>query len=102
MAVGLSGLASGVDTNAVVEQLMALERQKVTRHGFRQRSITAEQNALRDVQAKTGALRTAAHALKGGSIWNDVQRVTSSDRAKVAVTRADGSIPSTTVSIGVS
>ena len=34
--LGLSGLASGVDTSAIVEQLMAIERQGKTRLQLRQ------------------------------------------------------------------
>ena len=38
--LGLSGLASGVDTATIVSQLMALERQKTTRLGYRQTAVT--------------------------------------------------------------
>ncbi len=79
MAQGLSGLASGVDTGSVVDQLMALERQKLNRHTLRQRAVTAEQIGLRDIQAKLKALGSAGAALKGASVWGDVQSVTSSE-----------------------
>ena len=102
MATGLSGLASGVDTNAVVDQLMALERQQLTRFTHRQRAVTAEQTALRDIKTKLSTLQTAAAALKGGAIWGDVQSVTSSDPAKAAVTRPEGMVPPATVTMKVS
>ena len=52
MATGLSGLASGVDTSAIVEQLMALERQGKTRLQLRQTSLTAQQTTLTDLKTK--------------------------------------------------
>ncbi len=101
MAGGLAGLASGVDTNSVVDQLMALERQKLTKHSLRQRSVTAEQTGLRDIQTRLRTLRTAADALKGGAFWSDVQGIASSDAAKVEVTRPDGIVPPTSVAVRV-
>ena len=44
--LGLSGLASGVDTDSVVAQLMALERQQLTKYTYRQRAVTAEQGLI--------------------------------------------------------
>jgi len=38
---GLSGLASGVDTSGIVDQLMAIERQATTRLALRQSAVTA-------------------------------------------------------------
>ena len=50
MAVdGLSGLASGVDTASIVENLMALERQGKTRLGLRQTANTSQQATLKDL-----------------------------------------------------
>jgi flagellar motor switch protein FliN len=54
--LGLAGIASGVDTNAIVDQLMALERQSLTRLGYRQAALTGQQNALKDVASKLAAL----------------------------------------------
>jgi len=101
MATGLSGLASGVDTASIVDQLMALERQTLTKHTYRQRAITAEQTALRDIRTKLTTLRTAADALRGPGAWGDVQTVSSSDPAKVAVTQPVGMLPPSSVAIKV-
>ena len=101
MATGLSGLASGVDTDAVVDQLMALERQQLTKYTYRQRAVTAEQTALRDIKAKLSALTTATQALRGGALWSDVQTVSSSDPAKVAVVTPDGMVPPASITMKV-
>jgi len=86
MALNLSGLASGVDTDAIVTQLMAIERQKGTRLKLREGAIQGRDTALKDVRAKLEAVKTAAAALKAPELWAEVQDVTSSD-----VTRLTGS-----------
>ncbi len=102
MAQGLSGLASGVDTGSVVDQLMQLERQKLNRYTLRQRAVTAEQTGLRDIQAKLKALAGAGAALKGQGVWGDVQSVTSSEPTRIEVTRPEGLVPPTAVTVKVS
>jgi flagellar hook-associated protein 2 len=88
--LALSGLASGVDTSSIVDQLMALERQKVTRINNKQTSVTAHQTALKAVTDKLNALSTAAAALNDASTWKTAQTSTSSDTTKVAVAQLDG------------
>ncbi len=101
MATGLSGLASGVDTGTIVDQLMALERQQLTKYTYRQRAVTAEQTALRDIKGKLSALTSATSALRGGALWSDVQSVSSSDPAKVAVVTPEGMVPPASITMKV-
>jgi flagellar hook-associated protein 2 len=86
----LSGLASGVDTSSIVDQLMAIERQKVTRINNNQTSVTAHQTALKAVSDKLNALSSAAAALNDSATWKTAQTSTSSDATKVAVAQLDG------------
>jgi flagellar hook-associated protein 2 len=88
--LGLSGLASGVDTSAIVEQLMALERQGKTRLQLRQGGIGAQQTTLRDLKTKLDALKAAAADLRAPATWSEGQTVESSDPTRVAVTRTGG------------
>jgi len=85
--MGLAGIASGVDTNAIVDQLMAIERNKIARHNMRTRGIEAEASGLRDVQSKLKALKTAAEALRSPGLWANTQTVESSDPARIVVER---------------
>jgi Flagellar hook-associated protein 2 N-terminus len=62
-------LASGVDTSSIVEQLMALERQSVTRLKYRQSAVTAQQSALKDIASKLSALKTSAETLSAAGTW---------------------------------
>src|SRR3954463_1508836 len=86
----LSGLASGVDTSSIIDQLMQIERQKVTRINNHQTSVTAHQTALKAVTDKLNALSSAAAAVNDPTTWKTAQTSTSSDTTKVAVAQLDG------------
>src|SRR3954468_14352287 len=86
----LSGLASGVDTSSIIDQLMQIERQKVTRINNHSTSVTAHQTALKAVTDKLNALSSAAAALNDPTTWKTAQTSTSSDATKVAVAQLDG------------
>jgi flagellar hook-associated protein 2 len=87
--LSLGGLASGIDTESIVTQLMAVEGQSKTRLQLADSRAVARQTGLRDLATKLGALRDAANALKSTTTWSDVQQLVSGDPARVAV-RAQG------------
>jgi flagellar hook-associated protein 2 len=90
-STALSGLASGVDTTSIVQQLMAVERQQTTPITNRQTRVTAEQSALKTIAAKLTAFQTAAAALKkDGTAFATSQAVTSSDTSKVTAAKISG------------
>jgi flagellar hook-associated protein 2 len=89
-SLALSGLASGVDTSSIVDQLMSIERQKVTRINNQQTSVTAHQTGLQAVASKLNALSSAALALTDSATWKTSQTSTSSDTTKVTVAQLDG------------
>jgi len=101
MALNLTGLASGVDTDAIVAQLMAIERQKLSRYRLQESAIQGRDTALKDVQAKLDALKTTATDLKSASLWAETQAITSSDAVRVTGTRT-GPITPGIVSVTVS
>jgi flagellar hook-associated protein 2 len=88
--LSLSGLASGVDTSSIVEQLMALERQSITRLKYRQSAVTGQQSALKEVASKLSALKTAAANLSADGTWKQSQTAESSDPTRVAVAMTGG------------
>jgi flagellar hook-associated protein 2 len=88
--LSLPGLASGVDTASIVEQLMALERQSVTKIGYRKAAVGGQQDALKEVASKLAAFKDAALALSADSTWAQKQTVESSDPARVAVSMLAG------------
>jgi flagellar hook-associated protein 2 len=83
--LSLSGLASGVDTSSIVSQLMAIERQSITRLGLSQSKLQTRDSGLKDVQSKLSALKSAAQALRSPDLWASKQTVESSDPTRVGV-----------------
>lgn len=91
--LALGGLASGMDTDAIVAQLLAVERQPRTRLQLADTRAVARQTGLRELATRLGAVRDAANALKSVASWANVQKVTSSDPARVAVRADAGAAP---------
>ncbi|HUR86066.1 MAG TPA: flagellar filament capping protein FliD [Solirubrobacteraceae bacterium] len=89
--LALSGLASGLDTESIITSLMTVERQPRTRLALADTQAQARQTALRELSAKLKSVRDAAAALHSTTTWADVQKVTSSDVARISV-RAQGSV----------
>lgn len=88
--LALSGLASGVDTSSIVDQLMALERRGLTRLKYRQSAVGGQQSALKEIASRLSALKTAAESLSAEATWKQVQTVESSDPTRVAVAMTGG------------
>lgn len=95
----ISGLTSGIDFKALVDQIITLDRRPAVRLEARVAANAKRKTALGDVQAALGALRTAADALKAGTPL-DAQSVTAagtdaSGRALVVATAGAGAAPGT-------
>jgi flagellar hook-associated protein 2 len=86
----ISGLASGIDTNSIVSQLMTIERQPQVRLQQQQTVEAARQQALRDVNTRLSNLQDAIAGLRDVSTWADQQEVDSSDSSHVTATRTGG------------
>jgi flagellar hook-associated protein 2 len=91
--IQLTGLASGLDTDAIIQQLMAVEQQPRARITLKQAAAQARQDALKDIQAKLNSLKLAATALRSAATWGDTQDVESSDATKVAARTIAGAGP---------
>ncbi|HYW28713.1 MAG TPA: flagellar filament capping protein FliD [Gaiellales bacterium] len=86
----ISGLASGIDTNSIVSQLMLIERQPQVRLQNQQTVEQARQQALRDVNTRLSNLQDAIAALRDPGTWGDQQSVDSSDPTHVTAIRTGG------------
>lgn len=91
--LSLGGLASGIDTESIVTQLMAVEGQAKTRLQLADTRAIARQTGLKDLASKLGALRDAANALKSTTTWGNVQQLTSSDPARVSISTQGAAAP---------
>jgi flagellar hook-associated protein 2 len=95
----ISGLTSGVDFKALVDQIITLDRRPAVRLEARVAANANRRTALGDVRTALDALRTAADALKAGTPL-DAPSVTAggtdaSGRALVAATAGAGAAPGT-------
>jgi flagellar hook-associated protein 2 len=90
MPISLTGMASGLDTDSIIQQLMAIDQQKVTAVRNQQSGVQAHQNALKAIQTKLDAFKSAAAALSDATTWKASQSVASSDSSKVDVALTAG------------
>jgi flagellar hook-associated protein 2 len=84
------GLASGLDTNTIIQQLMSIESQPKVRLQQKQVVEQARQSALKDVQTRLRNLSLQVAGLRDPTAWNDVQTVDSTDTTKLTATRTGG------------
>ncbi|MDO9353737.1 MAG: flagellar filament capping protein FliD [Solirubrobacteraceae bacterium] len=88
--ISLSGLASGLDTDSMVTQLLASESTGRTR--LAQKQVQAEQriSTLSAIQTKLATLKTATAAMRSVANWIPTQTVESSDTSTATATRTGG------------
>jgi flagellar hook-associated protein 2 len=88
--ISFGGLASGLDTNTMVTQLMAVERMPQVRVQQKQLVEEARLSALNDVKTRLSNLSLKIAGLRDATTWGDTQTAESSDATRVAVTRTGG------------
>jgi flagellar hook-associated protein 2 len=93
MAIGISGMASGLDTESIINQLMSVEAQPRTRMVLADTQAQSRQATLRDLATRLGAVRDAAAALRTTTTWADTQKLSSSDPARVAISATGTAAP---------
>lgn len=86
----ITGLASGLDTNSIVQQLMQVEARPQVLLQQRQAMERVRQQALTDVQTRVANLQSAITALRDVGTWSDSQSVDTSDATKLTATRTAG------------
>src|SRR5215213_2547911 len=69
----IGGLASGMDTDSVIAQLMALEAQPGTRWAQQKKVSEARESALKDILSRVKNLQSEAKNLKSATTWADTQ-----------------------------
>src|SRR3954452_2328149 len=82
----ISGLASGIDTSTIIDQLIAIERQPQTRLKTQVSLSAARKTVLADIQTRLKNLQLAAEDLKSVTLWANKQTVDVNDPTKAAVT----------------
>jgi flagellar hook-associated protein 2 len=90
-AFNVTGLASGLDTNALISALMAVEQQPEQALTLQQQQAQAQQTQLQSIQTALQQLSSTAAALQSPSLFNTSQSVTSSNSTQVSATTSGGS-----------
>ena len=89
--VSIAGLGSGLDTNSIIDQLVAVEQSKIDAVTQNKLARTSELTSWATIRDKLGTLSSSAFALYHASDWQSVT-ATSSDTNTVAVTTGAGSM----------
>lgn len=91
--ITISGLASGLDTDSIIANLMKIERAPRARLETQQGQAKARETALRDILAKLQSVSDAADSLASAGLWADTQTVSSAAPQSVAARRLSGAGP---------
>jgi flagellar hook-associated protein 2 len=89
----LSGLTSGLDTDSVIQQLMAIDRAPETRLKLKESAAEARQSTLNDVATRLRNLMSAVKDLGSVDTWTESQSLDISDSTKLTATRLSGAAP---------
>lgn len=91
-AIQSLGVGSGLDANAIISQLLAIERQPLQRLQAAATGIQSEISAFGTVKSKLDALDTAAATLASASTWT-ASTAQSADSTAMTVTALDTADP---------
>lgn len=92
MAIRMSGMASGLDTESIVKELMSAQRLKSTKITNKKTKLEWQQDKWKDLNAKIYALYTGDLAKIRMQGSYNTRQATSSDESKVTAT-ASNSVP---------
>ena len=91
----IGGLASGLDTAAIIDSLVAVAMIPVRQLESRKALFNARDNAWQDLNTKFSAVRTALDSLQTISDLNELVTAASSNEATVTVSATGSATPST-------
>ncbi|MDE5414051.1 flagellar filament capping protein FliD [Alkalihalobacterium chitinilyticum] len=80
----IGGLASGIDTDSMIRQLMQVERQPLDRFFQRKQTIEWQRDAYREMNTKLKALEESAFAIRLTGAFNTREAVSSNSSAFTA------------------
>src|SRR5437879_10623728 len=90
--ITVGGLATGIDTNSIIDKRVALEKRPVALLGVEVEDVQATQRSINTLGSKLSTLRSAAHAL-GTTDGVLVRAATSSDTDVLAAAAGAGAQP---------
>ncbi|RMG26447.1 MAG: hypothetical protein D6724_01785 [Armatimonadetes bacterium] len=90
--ISFGGLASGIDTESIIQRILQLERQPIQRLLIQKGKLTNRQTAVDQYKSLVGAVRTAAKDLNLKSTFQAV-KASSSDTAVATITAGTSALP---------
>ncbi len=92
--LNFTGLASGIDTNQIIQGLLQIQQQQVTNLQAQQKAVTGQETTFKGIEAKLLTLQGTAAALARavGGVF-DASSVTSSDQNAVTGAASSGAAP---------
>ena len=91
--IQIGGIASGMDTESIITQLMSIESAPRNRTARQQVTVQARQDALRQIDTKLTNLKLAAGDLRSASIWTPTQAVSSGNESVLTARQLAGAAP---------
>jgi flagellar hook-associated protein 2 len=91
--IQIGGIASGMDTESIITQLMSIESAPRTRTARQQVTVQARQDALRQIDTKLTNLKLAAGDLRSASIWTPTQAGSSGNESVLTARQLAGAAP---------
>jgi flagellar hook-associated protein 2 len=88
--LNVAGLASGLDTTSIVQQLMAAESQPRNQLATQQTLVQATRSILQGFQAQLQSVSSALDALHSPTLFTQTQQADSSDPTRVLAASASG------------
>lgn len=66
-SISLSGLSTGIDTSSIIEQLMKVESQRLTKYQSKLSKFQEKQTAITELQSKLSAFKSALYSISDTS-----------------------------------
>lgn len=88
--ISVSGLASGLNTSAIIKALLEAEQQPINRVVHQEEKLSGQQSQLAALKSSMLSLRFAAEEFALPSLFEGVQTVSSSEPARVSATITGG------------
>jgi flagellar hook-associated protein 2 len=86
----ITGLASGLDTNSIIQALMAIDQEPITALQHQSSGLTATNTQLSSIQTALQQLSANAKALGSATLFTNVQTATSTNSTLVSATTKTG------------
>jgi flagellar hook-associated protein 2 len=83
-SINAGGLITGLDSNSIIQQLIALERQPITRARSRISALEAQRNTVRELRTQLQTLRNRLQDFRLNNIFNSFQSSSSKEEVLTA------------------